>query len=101
MVGLYIFIILSSSFDNKELAYKFLDILDRLISVEFAGLYLWNEEEKKLEKKKTPKVSQKATKPVKKKAKKDKKKEEERQKPKNCISGQKYATPARDTAEIS
>lgn len=40
---------LSSSFDNKELAYKFLDILDRLISVEFAGLYLWNEEEKKLE----------------------------------------------------
>ena len=40
---------LSSSFDNKELAYKFLDILDRLISVEYAGLYLWNEEEKKLE----------------------------------------------------
>lgn len=40
---------LSSSFDNKELSYKFLDILDRLITVEYAGLYLWNEEEKKLE----------------------------------------------------
>lgn len=45
----YVGDLLSSSFDNKELAYKFLDILDRLISVEFAGLYLWNEEEKKLE----------------------------------------------------
>ena len=29
---------LSSSFDNKELAFKFLEVLDRLISVEFGNL---------------------------------------------------------------